>query len=391
MQKVQVRYKIRYPHVVYGNPFSPVAVLLIYPYSYPDRGHDITEEDVKAYREYMRLCHKFVEYGASVAGLQNTEFGICLVAKTLEQNPNIRYLIVVGKSKGHRVDLVYKLLKQKLYREPLSRYISRQTFERLIEQVEIIDLIGCEPREVASKVIELIQACYQERPTRVVLPSGEIVTVWDRGAYKRGAPKIVLRKCSRLELPSVYILVVDTIREAWEETVRLIEQEGVEIRDWRGRRLYLPKPLLLTIEKPLEPDYGIDEQSLKMYLNSFFSPETRREYTYGARLVYHFDIDQLEAVIKHLREGRHTHAHVVTYDPRIDTLNPDKPCLTEFHFIKRGEYLSLRVSIRSWDCGRALPFNLYACAKILEYVGQETNLKPKTLIILSDEPHLYLT
>ncbi len=388
MKKIKVSWTIKYPHVVYGNPYSPIAVCIIYPHRYPDRGVDFTDFDAKQYKEYISLCERFVSYGAAVAGLQNTELGVFYVAKTILSNPNIRYLVVVGKEFGHKIGSLYRSISLNLYDESIRRYLSRETFDSLRSQIEIIDLIGYDPFKIENIVKKIIEASYQESPKEIVF-NGRKWIVWDKGAVEK---YISSRKSYRLSILGYTIIIdVDSINSAWIVTLDMVSTYGVEIRDWRGRRLVLPYTLIINIDNPLNTE-GLDKASLDEYFNEMLSGEIREgeSYTYGHRLFKWFGLNQVEKAINKIRNGYLTQGHITLYDPRIDLESNDIPCITEIHIKVIENEVSLRASIRSWDVARALPFNLYALSRLLELIAKELKKSIGKLIIIADEPHIYL-
>ena len=387
MRKVRVKWTVKFPHVAYGNPFAPMAVCLVYPYRYPDAGKDVAEEDKKAYERYMRLCKRLVSYGAAVAGLQNTELGIAFVAETLLSNPNIRWLVVVGKGRGHRVELMYKYLREGYY-EGLRNYLSRDVFDRLREQVSVLDLSDRDPFESEDLLRELIKASYQEEPTPVHVGGVEYL-LYDPGAYEGGRSKVCTPAYELFSTEGLLLVKAKNIREAWEALSDALTKYGVPRRDYRGERLYLPT-LVLVVEKPL--DYtGLNLGALEHYWRDHFERRDPGDsYTYGNRIFDWFGVDQVEEALEKVREGKPTRAHIVLYDPRVDFRSEEAPCITEIHLSTKRGKVDLRASIRTWDVSRALPFNLYALSRILERAADALSLPAGRLVVIADEPHTYL-
>ncbi|MCD6509045.1 MAG: hypothetical protein J7L11_01450 [Thermoprotei archaeon] len=389
MRKIKTSWSVKFPHVVYGNPFSPIAVCLIYGYRYPDRGMDVTEKDLREYERHMNLCRELVGWGAAVAGLQNTEFGISFVAETLFSNPNIRWLVVVGKVGGHRIDVVYRSIKLGHY-EGVRNYLDRDSFDRFRRQITIIDLIGEDPFRIREELKGIIEAAYQEEPTRVKACDKEYV-LWDPGAYE-GAEEEHELKADILFLGGSLVVKAEDIRHAWRGVNRAVEEYGRVIRDHRGERLVLSVPLLLIVERPLDWK-GLNVASMESYfVESFMRSELMEEgYTYGNRISAWFGVNQLEKAVEKLKRGRLTQAHISLYDPRRDSLEDEIPCLTEIHIKVSGREVLLRATMRSWDVARALPYNLYALSRILKEVSGKLGRRPGHLVVLADEPHVYLS
>jgi len=393
---VGIVYRVKFPHVVYGNPLSPVAVLVIYPYAYPMKGYDVTKEDLEKYEEYMRYCKEFVAYGAAIAGLQNTEFGTYFVCETLLYNPNIRWLIVVGKSKGHRVGEIYRLLAQRRLSDPRLEVIGRRRLERLLKQVSIIDMteMDVEDDDVRDLVKYIISCCLQEpENARTITLKGKTYTLYDRGAFEEA----VIRSLS-YDLVVLGDAIVVRVDEAWKAYYALndvMSRYGEELheRDRNTRRIVLPF-LALIIEKPSEWGDEDLEPLETYYKHEFMRAELgdNESYTYGERIFRHFGLNQLEVAIEKLKNaigGFTTRAHVAFFNPAIDHRADEVPCLTEIHLQIRRNVLNLRASFRSWDIVHASKFNIYALSRLMEDICEETKLRVGELFIICDEPHVY--
>jgi len=389
MKKVKVSWNFKFPHVIYGNPFSPIAVCVIYKYRYPDRGMEVTEEDLNQYKRHIDLCKRLVSYGAAVAGLQNTELGIVFVTETLLSNPNIRWLIVIGKVGGHRIDLVYRCIKSGHYKG-ISNYLSRDLFERFRKQIRIIDLIGNDPFEFEKDLKRLIEAAYQEEPTKVTI-NNESFILYDMGAYEEALHEQSL-EYEFLCLDGLFLIKAKNIRHAWLSTINLVNTYGHVVIDHRGKRLTLPYPLLLIVKDPLDWD-GLNIASMEEYFNKSFMKLdfTDERYTYGNRIFKWFKVNQFQEALNKMKASRLTQAHITLYDPSHDFYSDEIPCLTEIHLKLNKKEINLRASIRSWDVSRALPFNLYALSKLLKQASEELKVSVGKIIVVSDEPHIYVT
>lgn len=124
-----------------GNPFSPVgvAVILSVPYE-------------KMPKETEKLIRAGIEKGAGISGtLQTANIGIEKIVINLISNPNIRYLILVGKESGHfPADALKALFKNGTDKRgyivktkaptAILKNIPREAIERYLEQIQLIDL-----------------------------------------------------------------------------------------------------------------------------------------------------------------------------------------------------------------------------------------------------------
>ncbi len=107
--------------------------------------------------------------GLAIAGKTETEnIGLDKVIKNTIGNPGLRYLILAGReSHGHQSGQTLLALSQNGVDErlrvigsqgkrPVLRNVSRQEIEAFRQQVQIVDMIGCEdPAAIAARVSEL--------------------------------------------------------------------------------------------------------------------------------------------------------------------------------------------------------------------------------------------
>ena len=116
-------------------------------------------------------------------------------------------------------------------------------------------------------------------------------------------------------------------------------------------------------------------------------------YTYHDRLFsYPYKcIDQIEKIIKNLKADRSSRKELsITWNPEID-LGSDQsvPCMILIDFKLRDNKLNATIYMRSWDTGSAAPANLYAFAKLLEYVAGEVKAVVGFLTVICSAAHIY--
>lgn len=146
-----------------SNPLSPVGVVVILSAPYD-----------KIPKETEELVRTGIEKGAGISGtLQTANIGIEKITVNIISNPNIRYLVLVGRESGHfPADALKALFKDgaddKGYilntKAPTAilKNIPKEAVERLREQVQLIDLSGM----IDLKILEeAVWSCYQEKET----------------------------------------------------------------------------------------------------------------------------------------------------------------------------------------------------------------------------------
>lgn len=161
--KITYDWPIEQGKYLVSNPFSPVGVTVILAAPY-DKMPKETEDLVRA----------GVEKGAGISGtLQTANIGIEKIVINLISNPNIRYLILVGRESGHfPADALKSLFKSGIddkgyilnTKAPTAilKNIPKEAIERLRQQIQLIDLSGITDINVLEKAV---WSCYQENET----------------------------------------------------------------------------------------------------------------------------------------------------------------------------------------------------------------------------------
>ncbi len=186
--------------------------------------------------------------------------------------------------------------------------------------------------------------------------------------------------------------------DGWKRVIRKIMGFGMTRTDERGMRTRWLDNVMVHIVEPYKDRvtdlYPFSEKVLKeKYATQLLSPDRLDfEYTYGERLNAWGDeeIDQIEYVVRKLKENFHSRRAVATtWDPRVDSNHDEVPCLNHFVFMERDGLLDLSVMIRSNDMYGAWPANVYAIGELLRDVGGKTGLRPGHLTTVSVNAHIY--
>lgn len=210
----------------------------------------------------------------------------------------------------------------------------------------------------------------------------------------------------------VLLIEEDEIADGWKALITKIMNEGEEITDERG---VLARELLNTvvnIRKPLgksETDYlsnnvGINyikipkgyfwnDEKLEEYSKQFLDKDNLQGfvYTYGNRLRKHFqDIDQIREAINRLKNCQESmRAISITWDPTVDTINEDAPCMILVDFKVRNGKLNTTGLWRSQNVYDSWFPNAIGLTNLSLYAAQELGLKIGTLTIHSISAHIY--
>lgn len=163
-----------------GNPLSPVGVVVILSAPY-----------AKISKETEELVMAGIEKGAVISGtLQTANIGIEKIAVNLISNPNIRYLILVGKESGHFPANALKALFRNGTDErgyilntkaptAILKNIPKNAVERLKQQIQLIDLSGTIDINILEKAV---WSCYQEKETLFEI-DGRNYSLYDPGPF----------------------------------------------------------------------------------------------------------------------------------------------------------------------------------------------------------------
>lgn len=165
-----------------SNPLSLVGVVVILASPY-DKIPKETEELVRA----------GIEKGAGISGtLQTANIGIEKIVINLISNPNIRYLILLGKESGHfPADALKALFKNGIdgkgyvlnTKAPTAilKNIPKEAIERLRKQIQLIDLSGIIGINILEKAV---WSCYQEKETLLEI-NERVYKLYDIGPFPK--------------------------------------------------------------------------------------------------------------------------------------------------------------------------------------------------------------
>ncbi len=103
------------------------------------------------------------------------------------------------------------------------------------------------------------------------------------------------------------------------------------------------------------------------------------------------EIDQIQQLIRSLREKPDSRRHLVTaWNPADVEKMALPPCHALFQFYVAGGRLSCQMYQRSADLFLGVPFNIASYALLTLMVAQVTGLKPGEFILTLGDAHLYL-
>ncbi|MFA5069538.1 MAG: thymidylate synthase [Candidatus Omnitrophota bacterium] len=219
----------------------------------------------------------------------------------------------------------------------------------------------------------------------------------------------------------VILVQRETLPEAWEEAVIRTWEEGVSVRTEYDKPQDPPSrdcTMVMVVKDPFkEPRIhrafpgGLD--SLEVYRQEvvygihdhWIAPEEGKwTYTYHQRLFSYKSesgfIDQMDYVIEKLSNSGHSRrAQAITWDPELDVLTDDPPCLQRVWFRISEDnampVLNMNTHWRSRDGFKAAFMNMFALTDLQRIIAGKISAKTGRIIgvgryaDMTDSFHIY--
>lgn len=205
---------------------------------------------------------------------------------------------------------------------------------------------------------------------------------------------------------------VNQIADGWETLVKKIMEEGQEINDERGSLTKEILNTLVTITDPLGKQNAKSDdffenikiptgyfwrgEKLKIYSKQFISSDQQGfVYTYGNRLrghfyIQNFVIDQIKEAIQRLKNCTESRRAIsVTWDPRIDRISEEVPCMILVDFKIRDGKLHTTGLWRSHDVYGAWMPNAVGLTYLAKYAADQLDVEVGSVTIHSISAHIY--
>lgn len=197
-----------------------------------------------------------------------------------------------------------------------------------------------------------------------------------------------------------------TVAEAWEKSVRVCWEKGVDVPTEYGERCREVLGLLVVIEEPLaEPRVhrGDVLTAMRGYLEKYISEilegtldwavqEGKIHYTYHERLFNYppNKINQVEYIIGKLRETWFSRrAQAITWVPERDMWVDSPPCLQRIWCTIRDGKLMMHAEWRSRDVFRAMHMNMLAMTELQKRIAEEVGVEVGPYLDFSNSAHIY--
>jgi tetrahydromethanopterin S-methyltransferase subunit A len=440
-----------------GNPLAPAVVVLPTPNS--------------------DLIQVALETGVAIVGFVRTaNVGVEKVIANIVANPNIRWVIVFGReSEGHMPGQTLVSVRQNginkqgkvIGSKGLTPYLlnlPKKAIDRFRSQVQVIDAIGCDHADILRK---LIKGTFQEKENPVSVydnRKSQGYALYDPGRYWEEPIRVSildkLKSYGFYEIVSHYTTAIHAkdIASAYRLLLDAIASAGIEYKDERNSYVKELLNVQVNLGNPLEnfiphdPPFLPEGMKLtdsemvaylETYAKTYFLPypaevnfqrrldgswhfklvRKKTAYTYGQRLVSHWQIpqvtryerisgeptrrvkiNQLEVAVSALRDsiarGNPTRRVVMSLiDPAKDLrMVPEReeiPCFTQYFAYPRKDGEKWKIHgvfiMRSHDAYKAFIPNAFAAGKILEYLSRKVDASSGTLTIFLGSAHIYLS
>lgn len=312
----------------------------------------------------------------STMGNLYTFDGINYLLKNLAGNRHIRYLIICGhdlSKMGKKLIALFN--KEKLI---LDKNITQEELDKIIKNVELINLIGVnEPEKIQKKINSLEKR--EAYDDAIIIPESAVSTE----SFPAEDSTFIIRE---EKISDGWLGILKTIMDfglikgtdyaiKQREILNLITVTNEDLNN-----LYLPDFLEITKE-------GIEEYVPQITTNKSFDGVS---YTYGQRFRSQFKVDQVDGIINDLKRNKDSRrAYATTWDPNIDSTSSSPPCIDSIQAIVRNNKLYLTVYIRTNDMYKAWPLNAFGLRYLQKIIADELKLELGTLTTISSSAHIY--
>lgn len=195
----------------------------------------------------------------------------------------------------------------------------------------------------------------------------------------------------------VFLIKKPSVRNSYEELVKLILKEGKEIITEDGQKCKELLNVCVEVTNPnlkgISPKYPLGKKAIENYINNLLYGKFENEfsYTYYNRINDFNGINQLEYVINKLKNNHNTRRAVINiWNPTIDTKKQHVPCLQHIGFNKIDDKLYMSVVFRSNDCFVAFHSNALGLIELGKIVAKETNSKLINYTHFIYNAHIYI-
>lgn len=186
----------------------------------------------------------------------------------------------------------------------------------------------------------------------------------------------------------------NSIPEAWLKILHRVRRFGVVKPTQYGMKSQELIDLMIVIQNEGDrPDWlPFDQTLIDNYIPQICEDTPLgTEYTYGQRIHSHFDINQVDEVVRILRENSHSRRAIINlWDTRSDFYTNNPPCLNHISFlIDSNNRLIMTATFRSNDMYSAFYLNAMGLRALQSKIASKIECLTGELIIISQSAHVY--
>jgi thymidylate synthase len=330
----------------------------------------------------QQIVHQTLDESTfSVVGNLYTIQGINPMIKNILAKPKIRKIILCGADLMKSGQALLNLMKEgidenrKIIGSPgyIDSDIPLDVLANFRKNVEIIDMRGRE-----KLIPEQLSNMDKQEPFMEPLFLREL----EKTTFPLYTKEPFLRVSGK------------SLTDTWIRVLDLVMKYGNEIQtDYKIRSKDVTGLVAVIREHEEEgSSQFMDISEINNYFNTIFSPRKPEgiEYTYGERLFSYQDIDQVDHVIKKLKDSPISRRAVaVTWNVLTDKDSKEPPCLTQIVWNIKNNRLYQTCFFRSHDIYGAWLLNAYAMQKIQQRVAKELGIESGHLVMISNSAHVY--
>lgn len=350
----------------------------------------------------------------SLCGNLYTNWGINFIIRNIYANPYIRHLIICGNDAQKTGQALMNFLDlgiekkvtengwqiKKSENAILEKPLPHSALEKFRRNVSYIDLRGCVDNQKISEVILKLKIPAATKP--FTKPQTFPEPFLQTRQFPSEFSNIIIRQ--------------KIIADAWVEILKNILRFGQEVEaicHYQEKQKELLNLTVVTSGLPacaggqtqasqddndknkLLDIFDFSQQDLEEYYKNFFQKDRGEEsYTYGERLFNYHNLDQVEIIIKKLKNFKTDRgALAILWQPEIDNFpkrDPWRtPCLVLVQCQVYDEKLFLTGYFRSNDMFGAWPQNAFALRKLQKNISDKVGVGTGELVTISNMAHIY--
>jgi thymidylate synthase len=318
-----------------------------------------------------------------VAGQLYTKNGINYLVRNLLANKNIRYLIMCGQDRSKSGKELIKLWNDKTI-DILHKEIKPESITNMVKNVKLIDLRGNEDGKTIKKEINKLDlnATAYGKPETFSEPAEKDLNELE---------------CSWPTDTSIFKVRDNSVAKTWLKALKIILKFGdIKHTDAMKMKEVCNLTAVIDSEDPDDfylPDYlNLTKEKIKNYLPQITGSQNIKglHYTYGYRLQSHFQVNQVDEIIKKLKADKNARECVgVLFDPNVDHEAEHRPCIVLIQALFNKGRLNLNAYVRSHDMFGGWPLNTYGLRTLQKQICDQANLPIGALTIVSASAHIY--